>query len=94
MKPFDTRLQWCMRHGNLRVADLARWFGRPHATVRGWVLRKLNPSGSELDVEHIHSLLGLLETLIKARKRFPLPLGLKPADRKTWLAQTRRTVLP
>jgi hypothetical protein len=89
---FERRLHWCMRNGNLRVADLARWFARPHGTVRGWVKRSLNPGGSDLDVEHIHNLLDLLETMIKRKTGFPLPIGLSPRERETRVLQTREKV--
>jgi hypothetical protein len=82
-----------MKHGNLRVADLARWFARPDGTVRGWVKRHLNPSGSEMDVEHIHRLLDRLETLIQQKSGFPLRVGLSPAQRRERLMKVRSPCL-
>jgi hypothetical protein len=98
MKTFEQRLQWCMRNGNLRVADLARWFGRPHGTVRGWALPRNNraamhPSGSEPDVEHVHRLLELLELMIRKKAGFPLALGLTPSDRRDNLMGIRAKVM-
>lgn len=75
------RLQVCMKRGNLRVADLARWFDRPHPTVRGWALKGTRPGGGPHDIEHVGELLSILEKLISARKGFPLP-RLSPRARK------------
>ena len=69
-----------MKVGNLRIADLARWFDRPHATVSTWVKEGRQPSGGPTDVEHFHALLNLLEQLISKKKGFPVP-RLSPARR-------------
>lgn len=45
MASFQNRLKKCMRAGNLRVADLARWFDLPYTTVREWVLHGREPGG-------------------------------------------------
>jgi hypothetical protein len=82
------RLQVCMKRGNLLVADLARWFDRPHPTVRGWVLKGTRPGGGPHDIEHVNELLGLLETLIRKKKGFPLP-RLSPRGRKKHIADIR-----
>ena len=87
------RLQVCMKRGNLRVADLARWFDRPHPTVRGWALKGTRPGGGPHDVEHVTQLLGLLETLIKKRKGFPLP-RLSPRARKSYITEMRENLFP
>lgn len=47
MVSFQGRLKKCMRNGNLRVADLARWFDRPYTTVREWVLHGREPGKSD-----------------------------------------------
>ena len=72
-KSFKARLASCQRAGNLHVADLARWFDRPHATVRGWVENGTLPGGGPLDIEHAHSMLDLLEVLVKQKRGFPIP---------------------
>lgn len=46
---FQKRLQKCMRAGNLRVADLARWFDCPYTTVREWVLFGREPGESKVE---------------------------------------------
>jgi hypothetical protein len=85
------RLQTAMKRGNLRVADLARWFERPHPTVRGWAYLGIRPGGGPHDVEQVNVLLVQLETLIKKRKGFPLP-RLSPRERKRHLHAIRVTV--
>lgn len=82
------RLQTCMKRGNLRVADLARWFDRPHPTVRGWALKGIRPGGGPHDIEHVHELLGLLEKLVRTKRGFPLP-RLSPRARKKHIVDIR-----
>lgn len=73
MKPtFGNRLEHAMRDGNLTVADLARWFGRPDPTVRGWV-RGENPRGAQLDIAYTEARMALLETRIRKRQGLPVP---------------------
>ena len=40
---FQQRLARCVERGNLTVADLERWFGRPYATVRSWLVDGWEP---------------------------------------------------
>jgi hypothetical protein len=86
------RLQACMKRGNLRVSDLACWFGRPHPTVRGWVLKGTRPGGGPHDIEHTGQLLTLLETLIRTHRGFPLP-QLSPRARKQRVQDIRSKVV-
>lgn len=92
-RTFQQRLQACQRGGNLTVSDLARWFDRPHPTVRSWVQQGFEPGGAPLDVEHAHQMLGLLETLIRRKRGFPVP-RLPPSKRIEHLAHIRRSALP
>lgn len=92
-RTFQQRLQACQRGGNLTVSDLARWFDRPHPTVRSWVLQGFEPSGAPLDVEHAHQMLGLLEMLIRRKKGFPVP-RLPPRKRIEHLSHIRKSALP
>jgi hypothetical protein len=87
----QARLETCMRKGNLRVSDLACWFGRPHPTVRGWVKRGIQPGGGPMDQEQVEVLLGVLESMIGKNKRFPVPL-MGPRQRKAYVARVRATV--
>lgn len=87
---WQRRLQTAQRAGNLTVADLARWFDRPHATVRTWVCDGREPGGGPLDIQHAQALLGLLETLIARKKGFPLP----QKGRRQKLLEIRAAVLP
>lgn len=67
---FQTRLQKVMERGNLRVADVARWFGRRHSTIRGWVVDGREPAGTATDVRGLFWELNKLEEVIQlARKQ-------------------------
>lgn len=87
MQTFQERLTKAMREGNLTVADLARWFSRPHPTVRGWVMGGAL-GGAWLDTAEIEALLQKLENRIKKRNGFPVP-RLSPTDRIQYLTQIR-----
>lgn len=74
MKPdFNIRLRTVIKKGNLRVADLARWFERPHATVSEWVKNARQPTAAPHDLEFIESSLAALENLIAQKRGFPVP---------------------
>jgi transposase-like protein len=49
-----------MRRHDMRVADIARHFGRAHTTVREWVLFGREPTGDRRDLEKL---------LVKLEKR-------------------------
>lgn len=66
------RLQNVMRDGNLTISDLARWFGRPFATVRGWV-RGRDMNGAEGDRALVMERLKLIERRIRERAGLPVP---------------------
>lgn len=82
-----------MRTGNLSVSNLAQWLDRPVPTVRGWVERGREPQGGPQDTEHVYSLVGLLETMIRRETFFPLP-RMSPAERKRRVVEIRQKVLP
>ena len=90
---FQKRLSACQRAGNLTQADLARWFDRPHATVRSWLRDGREPSGGPIDVDHANQLLGLLEALIRQKRGFPVP-RLSGAARRKHVQDIRNRVLP
>lgn len=80
MKKTKDRLAAVMRDGNLRVSDLARWFGRPHATVRLWSTGNSDIGGTIMDKAFILERLDQLERMV--RKQTPLiPQGLTPKQR-------------
>lgn len=89
---FQARLKAAQRAGNLHVADLARWFDRPDATVRGWVERGTKPGGGPIDKAHAAALLGLLEVLVKQKRGFPIP-RLSPSKRIEHLMHIRSRCL-
>lgn len=93
MKTWQQRLAAVQQGGNLTVADLARWFDRPHATVREWVKNGVEPGGGPNDIEHAEALLGLLETMIRKRKGFPVP-RLSPRERVAHVTRVREAVMP
>lgn len=90
---FQARLKAVCKGGNLRVADLARWFEKPHATVRGWVEKGIQPAGGPLDVEHVVALTALLEQLIARKKGLPVP-RLSPSARISHMRELRERCLP
>lgn len=69
---FQSRLRVCMARGNLTVADLARWFGRPHATVTTWTKGRV-PGGTISDCIFLAERLRDLETRIMNQDGFPVP---------------------
>ena len=91
MMTFQQRLKKVMAGGNLRVADLARWFERPHATVRCWVEDGREPGGGPQDAAAVHRMLKSLETLVKGNRVFPVP-RLAPKERIRYLAAIRRSI--
>ena len=93
MKPLQQRLKAVMQDGNLTVADLARWFGRPDPTVRGWVSNGGSPGGGPIDIKEVEVLLSSLEKLIKSSKALPLP-RLSPSERIKRLQDIRSKVKP
>lgn len=78
--PFNERLRVVQKKGNLRVADLARWFEKPHATVSEWVKNGRQPTAAPGDLEFINNSLGRLEDLIAQKRGFPVP-RLSPQQR-------------
>lgn len=72
MTRLQLRLEAVQRHGNLRVADLARWFDVPYSTVRCWT-QGVEPNGGPQDNQRVEYLLARLEKLVHARKDLPLP---------------------
>lgn len=85
------RLQACMKRGNLRVADLARWFDRPHPTVRGWALKDIRPGGGPHDAKMVEFDLNRLERLIKGKYGFPIP-RLSPRARKQHILDIKKSL--
>jgi hypothetical protein len=65
---FQERLEKVMVGGNLRVADLARIFGRRHSTVRGWVVDGREPSGTPADIRELFIALASVETAIRKKR--------------------------
>lgn len=75
---FQKRLLRAQRKANFTVADLARWFARPHPTVRCWT-QGTRPSGGPLDSERVERGLARMEALVKNKK---LPLCWMPPRQK------------
>jgi hypothetical protein len=89
---FAARLHSTLSQGNLTVADLSRWFDRPHPTVRGWIKNGFDPRGGPHDVAHVHALLEALETLIRKRRDLPLKRGISRATRIAHIEGLRRDI--
>lgn len=75
---FQKRLLGVQRRANLTVADLARWFNRPHPTVRCWT-KGTRPSGGAIDSASVEKGLAKLEALLE-RKKLPLS-WLRPQEK-------------
>ena len=93
MRSFSERLQAVLSKGNLRVADVARIFARPHSTVNGWAQRGLNPSGGPADVEDAYVMLGKLESYLQRSKMLPVPTKLSPLNRIKFIKKLRHLML-
>ncbi len=66
---FQSRLKTCVERGNLTVADLHRWFGRPYATVRSWLDDGYEPAGGPVTVRRAHDRLAALEDFVRLNGR-------------------------
>ena len=66
---FQDRLKRVMEAGNLRVADLAKLFGRRHSTVRGWVVDGREPAGTAADIKELFGRLSEIEHEARAWRR-------------------------
>lgn len=80
MATLQQRLKAALRGGNLRVADLTRWFARPDPTVRSWVNGTV-PSLPEQDMRDVLRRLAVLERHIKRGHHLPLTPGMPTIDR-------------
>lgn len=89
MKTFAQRLGAVKKSGLLTTADLARWFDRPYPTVVKWC-NGHEPWGPNGDLARI--LLDLLEDQIKKKNGFPMPVKLKPAERRDYMQGVRRGI--
>ena len=92
MMTLAVRLESCKTRGNLTVADLSRWFGRPHPTVRGWIANGFDPRGGPHDVAYVFSMLDALERLILKGKDLPLQRGISRAARIKHIERLRRDI--
>lgn len=64
VKTFQQRLARCRDQGNLTVADLGRWFGRPYPTVRTWLINGWEPGDGPVTRARMQTRLAELETAI------------------------------
>ncbi len=87
---FSTRLQRLLDHGNLTVADLARWLERPHPTVRGWVMGG-NLGGPTLDAAYVIAEVVRLEKLIKHKRGLPVP-RMSARKRRAYMTELRSSL--
>lgn len=74
MSTFQQRLRRCVERGNLTVADLCRWFDRPYATVRCWLVAGREPSGGPVTVRRAREKLVALELAVRDRSLRDLPM--------------------
>lgn len=79
------QLEWCLKHGQLTVADLAHWFSRPHMTVKSWLVDGREPRGPQ-GVEALRRL-ALLREAIRQRQFFPVDAGLSQHARPEYITK-------
>jgi hypothetical protein len=74
---FQRRRAACVETGNLTVADLSRWFGRPYATVRTWLYDGFEPSGGPRTRHRMGVRLNRLEAAVRRHgdELNDLPMG-------------------
>lgn len=89
---FGGRLKVVLRDGNLRLADLARWFDVPYPTVRGWLVDGWDPRGGPQDRDYIYRMLNVLELRISQKRGFPLP-RMSPSERIAHLEAVRQATI-
>ena len=87
MPDFTKRIRWCIKNGDMTVADLHHWFGRPRSTVRTWVLDAHTPQGPAGNKAHL--LLTLLERRIEKKKGFPIPVDISAHARPDYVRKLR-----
>lgn len=80
---FVVRLRRAMKMAKFSIADAARWFDKPFATVRHWVTQGKEPYGPAAVV--MHRRLALLEKAIEIDTRLPVPLELSPRHRVEYI---------
>jgi transposase-like protein len=71
---FQQRLRRCVERGNLTVSDLARWFNRPYATVRSWLIAGREPAGGPVTVRRAYERLSALEQVVRDQSLSDLPM--------------------
>lgn len=88
MTSFQQRLQRCRDRGNLTVADLGRWFDRPYATVRTWLVNGWEPGDGPVTRERMQTRLSALEAVVgrNAKELRALPMRAR-AERLEQLAR-------
>lgn len=77
-----------MVEGNLTVADLARWLGRPHPTVRYWISTGRREISAPGERAHIMREIEFLERLIKERQGLPVP-RMSARERKNYVVRLK-----
>jgi hypothetical protein len=86
MVTFSDRLNRCAGAADLTLADLSRWFDRPHATVNTWRKGRtpFGPAGREAEAD-----LERLEHAVRFDSRLPIPPKLTPTARIHLLQEVR-----
>lgn len=84
---FQERLRRVLADGGLRVADLARWLDRDHATISGWT-KGVTPTAAPGVLNALINRLAQLEIAISERK-LPLPAYVAKDRRLRYLARLK-----
>ena len=87
MAAIQDRLQWCMKHGRMTVADLALWLERSYPTIRNWVSFGVHPHGPRN--EKVLEDLEYLEECIRKKRGFPVPFEITHFQRPEYIKGLR-----
>lgn len=76
------RLDACATSGAMSTSDLAWWFDQSYATVKAW---RQGTTPRPARRKQIEERLQCLEKAVKTDGRFPVPLGVRAAQRAAYL---------
>lgn len=80
---FQSRVKRALKDGDLTVADLQSWFGRPYPTVWRWINSGWEPRGP--DGRRAERDLDRLERIIARGSVFPIPTFIGSRNRRGYI---------
>jgi hypothetical protein len=87
MATFTDRLQRCAARSEMTTSDLARWFGRPRATVNTW-LNGRTPFGPAAKLADLR-LRQLEHSITNRPQHYPVPAHLSWKEREKYVRGMR-----